>query len=88
MKKKKIVYQVGLNISPGSSYHCIEPGWFCVCFANMSEDTLNIAIQRLMAFVDPRDNKDDIQNQQHSTKKKSFSNWVFRLSFNERQRER
>ncbi|XP_049384420.1 1-aminocyclopropane-1-carboxylate synthase 3-like [Solanum stenotomum] len=85
---KKIVYEVGLNISPGSSCHCTEPGWFRACFANMSEDTLNIAIQRLKAFVDSRDNKEDIQNQQHSNKKKSFSKWVFRLSFNERQRER
>ncbi|KAI7757861.1 hypothetical protein M8C21_026779, partial [Ambrosia artemisiifolia] len=25
---KKIVYEVGLNISPGSSCHCSEPGWF------------------------------------------------------------
>ncbi|XP_049384342.1 1-aminocyclopropane-1-carboxylate synthase 3-like [Solanum stenotomum] len=85
---KKIVYEVGLNISPGSSCHCTEPGWFRACFANMSEDTLNIAIQRLKAFVDSRDNKDDIQNQKHSNKKKSFSKWVFRLSFNDRQRER
>ncbi|XP_055805405.1 1-aminocyclopropane-1-carboxylate synthase 3-like [Solanum dulcamara] len=85
---KKIVYQVGLNISPGSSCHCTEPGWFRACFANMSEDTLNIAIQRLKAFVDSRDNKNDIQNHQNSNKKKSFSKWVFRLSFNERQRER
>lgn len=87
---KKIVYEVGLNISAGSSCHCTEPGWFRACFANMSEDTLNIAIQRLKAFVDSRvNNKDDIQNQQQrSNKKKSFSKWVFRLSFNERQRER
>ncbi|XP_015064764.1 1-aminocyclopropane-1-carboxylate synthase 3-like [Solanum pennellii] len=86
---KKIVYEVGLNISPGSSCHCTEPGWFRACFANTSEDTLNIAIQRLKAFVDSRvNNKDDIQNQQRSNKKKSFSKWVFRLSFNERQRER
>ncbi|KAK6796739.1 hypothetical protein RDI58_004440 [Solanum bulbocastanum] len=85
---KKIVYEVGLNISPGSSCHCTEPGWFRACLANMSEDTLNIAIQRLKTFVDSRDNKVDIQNQQQYNKKKSFSKWVFRLSFNERQRER
>nr|XP_016434790.1 PREDICTED: 1-aminocyclopropane-1-carboxylate synthase 3-like [Nicotiana tabacum] len=87
---KKIVYDVGLNISPGSSCHCTEPGWFRACFANMSEDTLNLAIQRLKAFVDSTNN--NIQNHHQSSlssKKKSFSKWVFRLSFNDgRQRER
>ncbi|XP_016434790.2 1-aminocyclopropane-1-carboxylate synthase 3 [Nicotiana tabacum] len=87
---KKIVYNVGLNISPGSSCHCTEPGWFRACFANMSEDTLNLAIQRLKAFVDSTNN--NIQNHHQSSlssKKKSFSKWVFRLSFNDgRQRER
>ncbi|XP_039155769.1 1-aminocyclopropane-1-carboxylate synthase 3 [Eucalyptus grandis] len=48
----KIVYDVKLNISPGSSCHCSEPGWFRVCFANMAEETLEIAIRRIKAFVD------------------------------------
>ncbi|CAD5172712.1 unnamed protein product [Musa acuminata subsp. malaccensis] len=48
---KTMVYQVGLNISPGSSCHCDEPGWFRVCFANMSAETLELAIQRLDDFV-------------------------------------
>lgn len=48
---RKIVYDVGLNISPGSSCHCVEPGWFRVCFANMSEDTLDLAIRRIKSFV-------------------------------------
>ncbi|KAH0449969.1 hypothetical protein IEQ34_020661 [Dendrobium chrysotoxum] len=48
---KKIVYDVGLNISPGSSCHCTEPGWFRVCFANMTEATLDLAMQRLRDFV-------------------------------------
>ncbi|RDX94484.1 1-aminocyclopropane-1-carboxylate synthase, partial [Mucuna pruriens] len=47
----KILYQVGLNISPGSSCHCYEPGWFRICFANMSEDTLKVAMQRMKAFI-------------------------------------
>jgi 1-aminocyclopropane-1-carboxylate synthase len=49
---KKVVFQVGLNISPGSSCHCAEPGWFRVCFANMSAKTLDVALQRLRAFVE------------------------------------
>ncbi|OIT38387.1 PREDICTED: 1-aminocyclopropane-1-carboxylate synthase 3-like [Nicotiana attenuata] len=87
---KKIVYDVGLNISPGSSCHCTEPGWFRACFANMSEDALNLAIQRLKAFVDSTNNNNQNHHQSSlSSKKKSFSKWVFRLSFNDgRQRER
>ncbi|KAF0910403.1 hypothetical protein E2562_001565 [Oryza meyeriana var. granulata] len=49
---KKVVFEVGLNISPGSSCHCREPGWFRVCFANMSAKTLDVAMQRLRAFVE------------------------------------
>ncbi|XP_044984030.1 1-aminocyclopropane-1-carboxylate synthase 1-like [Hordeum vulgare subsp. vulgare] len=48
---KKVVFDIGLNISPGSSCHCSEPGWFRVCFANMSAKTLDVAMQRLGEFV-------------------------------------
>ncbi|KAL2499571.1 1-aminocyclopropane-1-carboxylate synthase 8 [Abeliophyllum distichum] len=90
---KKIVYQVGLNISPGSSCHCIEPGWFRMCFANMSEQTLNLAMQRIKSFVNSiSESKMNISpNQQYSNKssrRKSFSKWVFRLSFHDRETER
>ncbi|XP_009630061.1 1-aminocyclopropane-1-carboxylate synthase 3 [Nicotiana tomentosiformis] len=92
---KKIVYDVGLNISPGSSCHCNEPGWFRACFANMSKDTLNLAMRRMKAFVESTaisTNNPTHQTYQQSnttsSKKKSFSKWVFRLSFNDRQRER
>ncbi|OEL19241.1 1-aminocyclopropane-1-carboxylate synthase 1 [Dichanthelium oligosanthes] len=49
---KKVVFEVGLNISPGSSCHCREPGWFRVCFANMSTKTLDVALQRLADFAE------------------------------------
>ncbi|KAJ1423479.1 Pyridoxal phosphate-dependent transferase, major domain [Sesbania bispinosa] len=49
---KRILYEVGFNISPGSSCHCSEPGWFRMCFANMSEDTLQVAMKRMKAFTD------------------------------------
>ncbi|XP_051127222.1 1-aminocyclopropane-1-carboxylate synthase 3-like [Andrographis paniculata] len=90
---KKIVYDVGLNISPGSSCHCREPGWFRVCFANMSEDTLNLAIQRIKVFVDSI-NSSRINSRNDSTKnsrsRKALTKWVFRLSssFHDRERER
>lgn len=48
---KKILHEVKLNISPGSSCHCSEPGWFRVCFANMSEQTLEVALRRILDFM-------------------------------------
>ncbi|CAI9758463.1 unnamed protein product [Fraxinus pennsylvanica] len=89
---KKIVYQVGLNISPGSSCHCVEPGWFRMCFANMSEQTLDLAMQRIKSFVNSISYSNNLSpNQQHSNKssrRKSFSKWVFGLSFHDRESER
>ncbi|MBA0690351.1 hypothetical protein Goari_008031, partial [Gossypium aridum] len=51
---KVILNEVKLNISPGSSCHCSEPGWFRVCFANMSEQTLEIALERIHKFMEQR----------------------------------
>ncbi|PAN17633.1 hypothetical protein PAHAL_3G145400 [Panicum hallii] len=56
----QVVAEAKLNISPGSSCHCSEPGWFRVCFANMSLETLDAALQRLSCFTE-RWNK-SIQN--------------------------
>ncbi|KAE8718820.1 1-aminocyclopropane-1-carboxylate synthase [Hibiscus syriacus] len=53
---KIILNDVGLNISPGSSCHCSEPGWFRVCFANMSEQTLGVALERIHKFMEQRKN--------------------------------
>ncbi|TXG61528.1 hypothetical protein EZV62_012891 [Acer yangbiense] len=50
-----ILKQVKLNISPGSSCHCSEPGWFRVCFANMSEQTLEVALKRIHDFMQERE---------------------------------
>ncbi|KAI3902547.1 hypothetical protein MKW92_030351 [Papaver armeniacum] len=47
-----MVNEVKLNISPGSSCHCDEPGWFRVCFANMSEATLELALKRISDFME------------------------------------
>lgn len=51
---KSMLHEVKLNISPGSSCHCSEPGWFRVCFANMSEPTLEVALKRINNFMDQR----------------------------------
>nr|KAJ0215938.1 hypothetical protein LSAT_V11C300133920 [Lactuca sativa] len=87
----KIVYEVGLNISPGSSCHCSEPGWFRICFANMSEETLAVAMQRVKLFVESIVKKNTQSRHQQllkrdSRRSKSLPKWVFELSF-DHQRE-
>ncbi|CAH1424739.1 unnamed protein product [Lactuca virosa] len=87
----KIVYEVGLNISPGSSCHCSEPGWFRICFANMSEETLAVAMQRVKSFVESIVKKNTQSRHQQllkrdSRRSKSLPKWVFELSF-DHQRE-
>ncbi|CAA0838189.1 1-aminocyclopropane-1-carboxylate synthase 6 [Striga hermonthica] len=46
-----ILSEVRLNVSPGGSFHCSEPGWFRVCFANMDDETLEVALTRIVKFV-------------------------------------
>ncbi|KAI3956919.1 hypothetical protein MKX01_000953 [Papaver californicum] len=48
------LHEVKLNISPGSSCHCSEPSWFRICFANISEKTLDIALNRIFKFMEKR----------------------------------
>ncbi|XP_047164467.1 1-aminocyclopropane-1-carboxylate synthase-like [Vigna umbellata] len=46
-----IVNEVKLNVSPGSAFNCPEPGWYRVCFANMDDETVEVALKRIRAFV-------------------------------------
>ncbi|XP_075492784.1 1-aminocyclopropane-1-carboxylate synthase 3-like [Primulina tabacum] len=92
---KKIVYEVGLNISPGSSCHCVEPGWFRICFANMSEETLNLAMQRLKSFVDAIDHQSkNISNgflhnfSVKDSRRILLKKWILHLSSSDRDCER
>ncbi|KAK4268831.1 hypothetical protein QN277_022064 [Acacia crassicarpa] len=48
---RDIINEVKLNVSPGSSFDCKEPGWFRVCFANMDDETVEVALRRIRAFV-------------------------------------
>ena len=94
----KIVFEVRLNVSPGQSCHCSEPGWFRVCFANMSEATLDLAMKRFKAFVVDsttiklnstriRSRNTNSTLNQLDTKRKSVAKWVFRLSVHDRTSE-
>ncbi|CAK8539353.1 unnamed protein product [Lathyrus sativus] len=55
---KVIIHQVKINISPGCSFHCCEPGWFRVCYANMDDRDVEVSLTRIHAFV--RRNKAEI----------------------------
>ncbi|KAJ4964790.1 hypothetical protein NE237_016639 [Protea cynaroides] len=91
---KKILYKVGLNVSPGSSCHCTEPGWFRVCFANMGEETLKLSLQRIKAFVESTmtsNNDVGAYSQRQSprnSRRRSIPNWVLRLSSHDRESDR
>lgn len=46
-----IIGEVKLNVSPGAAFHCSEAGWFRVCFANMDDETMGVAMGRIRKFV-------------------------------------
>ncbi|XP_021748642.1 1-aminocyclopropane-1-carboxylate synthase-like [Chenopodium quinoa] len=76
-----IINDVKINVSPGSSFHCSEPGWFRVCYANMDDETVDVALQRIRTFVrrDKRETKPKT-----SLKKRKEQMQLGRLSFNNR----
>ncbi|KAK9716624.1 hypothetical protein RND81_06G246300 [Saponaria officinalis] len=74
-----IINEVKINVSPGSSFHCTEPGWFRVCIANMSDDTMEVALRRIRSFV--LKNKDVGKPVVVATKRKCWqTNLQLRLS--------
>ncbi|KAH0854674.1 LOW QUALITY PROTEIN: hypothetical protein HID58_057790 [Brassica napus] len=80
----KIVCEVGLNISPGSSCHSDEPGWFRVCFANMSDQTLEVAMDRVHGFVEAMVMNTNLGKQKRtmwdSRRRSLINKWVSKLS--------
>ncbi|KAG5251757.1 hypothetical protein OIU77_024722 [Salix suchowensis] len=75
-----IINDVKLNVSPSSSFHCVEPGWFRVCFANMDDETLEVALKRIHAFVGEQKERETLSAKTKCWKKNlrlSFSSRIF-----------
>ncbi|KAG6557836.1 hypothetical protein Mapa_000604 [Marchantia paleacea] len=48
---KKLLYVVGVNVTPGSACQCSEPGWFRLCFAYVDDQTISVALDRIKRFT-------------------------------------
>ncbi|THF94542.1 hypothetical protein TEA_002654 [Camellia sinensis var. sinensis] len=67
-----IIKEMKLNVSLGSSFHCVEPGWFRVCFANMDDATVEVALRRIQTFV-ARTKKEEAPLKKKSHGRRSFN---------------
>lgn len=49
---KRLLYDVKVNLTPGFACRYAEAGWFRLCFANVDEQTLDVALERIRLFTE------------------------------------
>lgn len=49
---EKFMSVARINITPGSACHCIEPGWFGICFTTITLEDIPLIIERISKVVE------------------------------------
>uniref|UniRef100_A0A0C9S1N4 TSA: Wollemia nobilis Ref_Wollemi_Transcript_25086_2288 transcribed RNA sequence n=1 Tax=Wollemia nobilis TaxID=56998 RepID=A0A0C9S1N4_9CONI len=49
---ENLLKEAKISVTPGSACHCIEHGWFRVCFATLSDHDTLVALQRFQKFCE------------------------------------
>ncbi|KAL2547445.1 putative aminotransferase ACS10 [Forsythia ovata] len=44
---EKLLNVAKVNATPGSSCHCVEPGWFQLCFSTLREKDIPVVVERI-----------------------------------------
>jgi aminotransferase len=48
---EKLLTVAKVNMTPGLSCHCIEPGWFRCCFTTLTEEDIPLVVERIKRVI-------------------------------------